>query len=168
LRPAFAIQVTLSFTVSGFVTEGPPAGVPTDPVTGSFTYDAPSITSDPTSLTAVNLTIGGHAYTLAEVGSNPGVIGAVVNGVGGICPACQSAAIDDFFLAWAGSPASPLGEIFAYATSNIPPGTVFDGIVTQFSVTATPMPEPSTWAMMALGFAGLGLLGYRKARSALA
>jgi hypothetical protein len=27
------------------------------------------------------------------------------------------------------------------------------------------VPEPSTWAMMALGFGALGLLGYRKARS---
>jgi PEP-CTERM motif len=30
----------------------------------------------------------------------------------------------------------------------------------------TGVPEPSTWAMMLLGFAGLGLLGYRKTRSA--
>ena len=26
------------------------------------------------------------------------------------------------------------------------------------------VPEPSTWAMMALGFAGLGFVGYRRAR----
>jgi len=28
----------------------------------------------------------------------------------------------------------------------------------------TPVPEPSTWAMMLAGFAGLGFLGYRKVR----
>ena len=27
------------------------------------------------------------------------------------------------------------------------------------------IPEPSTWVMMALGFAGLGFAGYRKART---
>jgi PEP-CTERM motif len=30
---------------------------------------------------------------------------------------------------------------------------------------STPIPEPSTWAMMLLGFAGLGFLGYRKVRT---
>ena len=29
------------------------------------------------------------------------------------------------------------------------------------------VPEPSTWAMMALGFAGLGFAGYRKGRTAV-
>jgi hypothetical protein len=33
------------------------------------------------------------------------------------------------------------------------------------NVTATdPVPEPSTWAMMLLGFAGLGFAGYRASR----
>jgi hypothetical protein len=30
------------------------------------------------------------------------------------------------------------------------------------------IPEPSTWAMMLLGFAGLGYAGYRGRRSAVA
>ena len=29
----------------------------------------------------------------------------------------------------------------------------------------TPVPEPTTWAMMLLGFAGLGLAGYRHAKA---
>ena len=29
------------------------------------------------------------------------------------------------------------------------------------------IPEPSTWAMMLLGFAGLGFAGYRKTRKAV-
>ena len=29
-------------------------------------------------------------------------------------------------------------------------------------------PEPSTWAMMVIGFAGLGFAGYRKSRKAVA
>jgi hypothetical protein len=154
LTPAFAIQVTLSLTVSGFI-----ASAPIDPVTGSFTYDAPSITSDPTSLTAVNLTIGGHAYTLTEVGSeavgSEALIGGVVNGVDAV-----ASGTDDFFLVW--TPVSSVPDVFAYATSNTQ--AVFEGTnFTQFNVTAaTPVPEPSTWAMMLVGFAGLGYAGYRR------
>jgi hypothetical protein len=45
-----------------------------------------------------------------------------------------------------------------------------DGPITQFnaafSLTGSAVPEPSTWAMMLLGFAGLGFAGYRHARKA--
>jgi hypothetical protein len=34
----------------------------------------------------------------------------------------------------------------------------------QGGLSLTAAPEPSTWAMMLLGFAGLGFAGYRKAR----
>jgi hypothetical protein len=37
-----------------------------------------------------------------------------------------------------------------------------------FNLTFTAVPEPSTWAMMILGFAGLGFAGYRQARRSLA
>jgi hypothetical protein len=36
------------------------------------------------------------------------------------------------------------------------------------TLTITGVPEPSTWAMMLLGFAGLGFAGYRKAKSGTA
>jgi len=35
-----------------------------------------------------------------------------------------------------------------------------------FSLDGSVVPEPSTWAMMLLGFAGLGFAGYRRARRA--
>jgi hypothetical protein len=34
----------------------------------------------------------------------------------------------------------------------------------EFSLGATGVPEPSTWAMMLVGFAGLGLVGWRAQR----
>jgi PEP-CTERM motif len=36
------------------------------------------------------------------------------------------------------------------------------------TISPTPVPEPSTWAMMALGFAGLSLAGYRASRKSFA
>jgi PEP-CTERM motif-containing protein len=43
-------------------------------------------------------------------------------------------------------------------------GTVSGGQSTTFSPISPAVPEPSTWAMMALGFVGLGFVGYRRAR----
>jgi hypothetical protein len=37
--------------------------------------------------------------------------------------------------------------------------------LTAFSATPTGVPEPSTWALMTLGFAGLGFAGYRSVKS---
>jgi PEP-CTERM motif len=48
------------------------------------------------------------------------------------------------------------GDIVGFYTN--PTTDTVDGFV------GTPVPEPSTWAMMLLGFAGFGLLGYRKVR----
>jgi PEP-CTERM motif len=48
------------------------------------------------------------------------------------------------------------GDIVGFYTN--PTTDTVDGFV------GTPVPEPSTWAMMLAGFAGLGFLGYRKAR----
>ncbi|MBV8794588.1 MAG: PEP-CTERM sorting domain-containing protein [Hyphomicrobiales bacterium] len=37
-----------------------------------------------------------------------------------------------------------------------------------FNLTFTAVPEPSSWAMMILGLAGLGLVGYRQGRKTAA
>jgi hypothetical protein len=75
-------------------------------------------------------------------------------------------------------PAGPLPSLGAFAdpfsvVTNALGSTNVRGFITAFEfepqTPITPgVPEPSTWAMMALGFAGLGLLGYRRTRSAFA
>jgi hypothetical protein len=42
----------------------------------------------------------------------------------------------------------------------VPPFALLDGVT--FSQDA--VPEPATWAMMLLGFASLGFVGYRRAK----
>jgi hypothetical protein len=62
------------------------------------------------------------------------------------------------------------GDTFASDFNLLPNGEDIFGIPGTITYNFTPavtpgVPESSTWAMMALGFAGLGLLGYRKTRS---
>ncbi len=57
-----------------------------------------------------------------------------------------------------------LDEIDAPRRYNLP-GFGFTG--TSFAIVAPPVPEPSTWAMMILGFCGLGLLSRRRNRTRL-
>jgi hypothetical protein len=47
-------------------------------------------------------------------------------------------------------------------------GTTFPTFNAAFSLGGSVVPEPSTWAMMLLGFAGLGFASYRHARKASA
>jgi hypothetical protein len=52
-----------------------------------------------------------------------------------------------------------LGDITGGYVAYVGPGDFpFRGFL------ATPVPEPSTWAMMLIGFAGLGFVGYRRTR----
>ena len=66
------------------------------------------------------------------------------------------------------------GTVTGGAFHNVPVSMIIDatqsggpGAVISVSGTnsSAAIPEPSTWVMMALGFAGLGFLGYRKTRS---
>ena len=63
---------------------------------------------------------------------------------------------NDFALQW--TPASSTPDNFVYTTSELD-NFFFATSFTHFSVTAAAIPEPSTWAMMLLGFAGLGFAG---------
>jgi hypothetical protein len=44
---------------------------------------------------------------------------------------------------------------------------LIDGVSFQGPAVAGAVPEPSTWAMMILGFVGLGFMGYRRRKSAM-
>jgi PEP-CTERM motif len=62
-----------------------------------------------------------------------------------------------------GGPAFNSGQSFPTSAGNL----IIDSVSgdATFTATAGAVPEPSTWAMMALGFGLLGLVGYRKTRS---
>lgn len=49
-----------------------------------------------------------------------------------------------------------------YSGPNGPTGNLRTGLVTGFNEHVAAVPEASTWAMMMLGFAGVGFLTYRR------
>lgn len=50
--------------------------------------------------------------------------------------------------------------VIAFDDGGSPADADYDDLVVRFNVSA--VPEPTTWAMMLLGFAGIGLLAYRR------
>ena len=80
---------------------------------------------------------------------------------------CNVSAPEYATLAPSGDPASGIID-FGFEDS----GETFSASGVDFleptQVLASSVPEPSTWAMMILGFAGLGFAGYRRAKSGTA
>jgi hypothetical protein len=153
---AAALPFELTFTA-------PIPGFPGSPVSGSFQYEAASLTSPIDSLTAVNLTLDGHVYTLANTGfvnSAPlSFLGGLVNGV-----VSMGANTNDFLLRFNHTTGQPIG--FDAATIGAP-SIVFATGFTVFSIApaqTAAVPEPTTVVLVALGLAGLGVRRLRKRR----
>lgn len=147
---AQAADYKLTFTASGFGWPGVPA--PQNVVTGSFIYSANMGSGLWAELKAVDLTIDGHVYTLAEIKADlffgKPVIGVPVSGVAGV-----TQLTDDFYF-------FPVDHYFVYAASNR--AYVWStSDVTVFTTQISAVPEPETYAML---LAGLGLMGFAARR----
>jgi hypothetical protein len=96
--------------------------------------------------------LGAHPYTISGLGTSYATFTMVFD------PTTHT--VDDYVngtLAISGSAGISEG-------SNI---VLFGGVNGNFNLVqlaTTGIPEPSTWAMMAIGFAGLGFVGYRKSQ----
>jgi PEP-CTERM motif len=162
----------VTFTATNFTSF--PAGetAPVDPVTGSFTitFDPTQTYTDETAgitLTASNITVDsslGFDYSPTGINADELFVGGVEDTVKLVQ---FSPATNDFVLQITTFTASPVFNQLVYAQTAagdfqfFTPGAGAGGSVTVTPVTPG-VPEPSTWVMMLLGFAGLGFLGYRK------
>jgi hypothetical protein len=175
---AALVHDLVTFTASGFTSAfGQP--VPSDPVTGSFTitFDPTQTYVDQTSgitLNSLNISLGSAlAFDYSPTGNTHGDADELV--VGGLQAGADSVFLsptvfDDFYLHILTYSSTPTFQQVGYTTSSATANSNYfftdlpdsgAGTVTVTPITSG-VPEPSTWAMMLAGFAGLGLLGYRK------
>lgn len=138
-----AQAVIINYTVSGSAI-------------GTFALD---LNAGVYSLSAADILAGGNHFTSANtslVSFAPSYyIGGTLNGANGI-----TSGTDDFLIRFLPALKSQNASI---AVTNIgqPPMHVPDVLITQLAGT---VPEPSTWAMMLLGFGGIGMAVRRSMR----
>ena len=126
---------------------------------GEVTYiQDPSIqgTNEPFSV-SFSVPVSFIQFGLAESISSP-LIGAEVTLASGPTLSFDLTLADPFAegqFTWSGPPVSG----FTLTPVAFPQFIAFDNLTVSAAI-----PEPSTWAMMLLGFAGLGFAGYRRAR----
>jgi hypothetical protein len=162
---AATISDLVSFTASGFSTSG--GAVPVDPVTGSFTitFDPTQTYTDQTagiSLNSLNISLGSTlSFSYSPTGTNPDelIVGGLFDGASTVQ---YSPPTDDFWLFITTFTASPTFDQVGYAQVSAGPNIFFTdaGAGGTGTVSVTPVtsgaPEPATWAMMLIGFGGLG------------
>ena len=146
---AALITETINFSYSNFT----PVGSPVDPWTGSFTitYD-PSIGNTSGSLTAFSSNLLGYGtFVWANPSPNKLVIGNHCSG-----SSCDvfSTGVNQAFL--------DIGDGFADIATTTNTQTTFLSFTSTIVPQVAAVPEPSTWAMVILGFAGVGFMAYRQ------
>jgi hypothetical protein len=124
----------------------------TDTVTGSLVLtDAYVYGTEITSATFISFGYFSHDITIGSDGSSLVDGGGDAHGNGTLtvqgAKAVFEVANGQFFVDLGNFDVVNWGNIYSFTNENPPPA-----------------PEPSTWAMMLLGFAGLGLMGYRQTK----
>jgi hypothetical protein len=138
-------HVTLGFNLDKTITAADITGLPASP---TFTFESP-INSIPSGFGNMSAGLKGNWN-----GTSNHFAGPIDFDIAGV-------SVSDFVVNSNG--------FFAVADVLGPKGTGEAGgkIGTLLTIgTTSAVPEPSTWAMLLIGFAGLGFAGYRKARSA--
>ena len=151
-------QLTLDGALISVEVGFPEASLTISETEDGFTLPPPySLTSSSTGFFVNQPSGGGHTASSSFNGASTPTYSVLSDGIGANSQV-NMATLDDL------SPVTP------YTVSNtiifgLARGTTTSPVTDEFSVSGTVVPEPSTWAMMLLGFAGLAFAGYRRARA---
>jgi PEP-CTERM motif len=140
-----------------FPTSGPHGNL------ASYDYDD-EWGNTPPGFTSPNCTVGAALCSLVgnfSVTFNATVSGGTFNGDGVSSVFSPTTNFTGGFVGWEGLDPTGLSETSFDAHSGSITGTL-----AEINLGSAPIPEPSTWAMMLLGFAGLGYAGYRANKGA--
>ena len=157
------------YTLTG-TTNGPGLNNDPNPTAFSFTYTAPTFVSSNQTVTLDSCSAGPTA-TCANATFNPG--GLLTNQFGGT-DAFIGFNYNDFPVDGGGGTgylffqAGALGAPGTYSDSGFPVATPGAGNFgdAQLTVAVTGVPEPTTWALLILGFVGIGVLSRRRKNGA--
>ncbi|MBN9061654.1 MAG: hypothetical protein BGP06_02215 [Rhizobiales bacterium 65-9] len=176
---AAIISQNVSFTATGFAFINGVAP-PVDPVSGSFniTFDNGVDYSNTTagiSLVSLNIALGSALAFNYDSATDLLTVGGAAPGPGltdGPGSIQITPASNDFYLRISDfSTAAAAVQQLGYAQASFPDGyyyTPADAKTTlAFAPITSGVPEPSTWAMMLLGFLGLGFVAGRRPRRAV-
>jgi PEP-CTERM motif-containing protein len=158
IAPASAAVIeTFDFTLTGVAAQGQSAGPSgSGTITGTLNSDG-SVSVTGITGTVDGQSIDGLSHSLGEDQMIFPTSAEVVDGSG------------------LGFSVGTAGEtVGIFESSNKTPAGVFEDVASnarvgfgEFTVTAA-VPEPSTWAMMILGFCGLGFMAYRRKQNGVA
>jgi PEP-CTERM motif len=160
--PAYAVTETFDWTLAGPATSLGGFGTPGS---GSGTFTV-TTGANGDLITAITGELGGNSVSLLPQGTDgsddllfpvgtsfTGGTSVVDLDTGGIA---VSTTLGDFHIFGAGSPFS-VGTVSGNDIDEVGPGGFGVG-----TLAVSAVPEPSTWAMMILGFAGVGFMAYRR------
>lgn len=160
--PAQASVVTFEFTASGLENAGTAYPGFSGPITGRFSWEQSNVGDPIAALIDIDLSIGGHSYTLAEVGVawnsvTQSAIGGAARGFNAVVGDGQ---FDDFLLVF--DRVNPAISAFAYSIQGKTNAIWWQPTFSEAQFVTNDVPEPMS-ALLVL--TGLGLLGVQGRRA---